>query len=106
MTPARAGGRTSTPCSIAIGGITSGPRRHRSSAKAERHLTYRVSLPSRRESEETARFLASPVVFLLSVFVAIVDPTGAMLTWLLPINGALNPRLVETVEDGADGTGA
>ena len=49
---------------------------------------------------QAARFLASPLVFLGSIGVAAVDPTWAMLSWLLliPINGALNSRIAETVE--------
>jgi hypothetical protein len=46
-------------------------------------------------------------VFLGSAFVATVDPTWAMLSWLLlvPITATLNSRLVESIEVSADETG-
>ena len=49
---------------------------------------------------QAARFLASPLVFLGSSFVAAIDPRWAVLTWLLlvPINATLNSRLVASIE--------
>jgi len=60
----------------------------------EEGLTSRVALI------QEARFLASPLVFLLSIGVAAVDPTLAVLTWvlLIPINAVLQSRLVDSLE--------
>jgi len=58
-------------------------------------------LTSRVVSIQAARYLASPLVFLAAMLVAVVDPTLAMLTCLLlvPINAALQSRLVASVEE-------
>ncbi|WP_049995992.1 TMEM175 family protein [Halococcus sediminicola] len=50
---------------------------------------------------QAARFLASPVVFVLSAIIAMFDPTIAILSWLLllPINSVLESRLVASLED-------
>lgn len=59
-------------------------------------------MASRAVALQAVRFLASPVVFAISIAVASVDPTWGILTWvlLIPINGALNSRLVESFEEG------
>jgi uncharacterized membrane protein len=50
---------------------------------------------------QAARFLASPIVFTASIVVAVFSPTLAILTWflLIPINGALNSRIAESIEN-------
>jgi len=59
-----------------------------------------AGLSSRLVGIEAARFLAAPVVFVFSILVATVDPTLAILSWLLlvPINGLLQSRLVAAGE--------
>ena len=49
---------------------------------------------------EAIRVLVTPVLFILSIIVATVNPIWAVLSWLLllPINAALNTRLVEGIE--------
>ena len=58
-------------------------------------------LTSRVVGVQAARFLASPLVFTASIVAATVDPAWGVLTWLLlvPINGALNSRLVDSIEE-------
>ncbi|WP_255149605.1 TMEM175 family protein [Halorarius halobius] len=72
---------------------------------ASRKRLLEAGLTSRLVGIQAARFLASPIVFLLSIVVAAVDPSWAMLSWLLlvPITATLNSRLVESIEtaDGA-----
>ncbi|MFC6976612.1 TMEM175 family protein [Halomicroarcula sp. GCM10025709] len=60
-----------------------------------------AGLASRTVGIQAARFLASPLVFAGSIAVASVDPRWAMLSWvlLIPINGALNSRLVKSVAE-------
>jgi len=67
---------------------------------ASRRQLLAEGLTSRVVGIQAARFLASPLVFTASIVVATFDPTWAMFTWLLlvPINGALNSRLVESLE--------
>ncbi len=50
---------------------------------------------SRAVQLQTARYLASPAVFLASIVLATFDPTLAVASWLLlfPINAALQSRL-------------
>ncbi|MGN8218605.1 hypothetical protein ACTG0T_09715 [Halococcus morrhuae DSM 1307] len=50
---------------------------------------------------QAARFLASPIVFVLSMIIAMVDPSMAILSWLLllPINSILESRLVASLEN-------
>jgi uncharacterized membrane protein len=70
---------------------------------ASRQRLLEEGLTSHVVGIQAARFLASPLVFGLSVVVATVDSTWAMLTWLLlvPINAALQSRLVENIESGS-----
>jgi uncharacterized membrane protein len=54
---------------------------------------------------QAARFLASPLVFVGSMIVALaVDPLLAMATWLLllPVNGVLQSRQLESFERAAE----
>jgi uncharacterized membrane protein len=69
---------------------------------ASRKQLIEEGIASRAVRIQAARFLASPFVFTVSIAVARVDSTWAMFTWvlLIPINGALNSRLVETLKDG------
>lgn len=64
-------------------------------------------VPSRAVVIQAARYLASPLVFTVSIGVATVDPMWAVLTWLLlvPINGILDSRLVESLEEKSLNTG-
>lgn len=57
-------------------------------------------LSSRVVRIQAARFLASPLVFCLSIFLAGFDATLALLSWalLIPINGVLVSRLTESLE--------
>ena len=59
-----------------------------------------AGLGSRTVLLQSARFLVSPLVFLLSIGVAVVDPTLAILTWvlLLPLNAVFQSRIVESLE--------
>lgn len=59
-------------------------------------------LASRAVEIQAARFLASPLVFVLSILAAAVVPLFGILTWLLlvPINAVLQSRLVENLGDG------
>jgi len=60
----------------------------------EEGLTSRIALV------QEARFLASPLVFILSIAVAAVDPMLAVLSWglLIPINAVLQSRLADSLE--------
>ncbi|MFC6974379.1 TMEM175 family protein [Halomicroarcula sp. GCM10025709] len=68
---------------------------------AARKQLIEEGIASRAVGIQAARFLASPIVFASSIAVASVNPVWAMLTWvfLIPINGALNSRLAERLED-------
>ena len=57
-------------------------------------------LASRAVEIQAARYLASPLVFVLSIIVAAFDSGFGLLTWLLliPINAALQSRLVANLE--------
>jgi uncharacterized membrane protein len=70
---------------------------------ASRRDLMEEGLTSRSVQIQAARFLATPAVFLLAVVVALVDARLAILTWLLliPINGALQSRLVENAEQSS-----
>jgi uncharacterized membrane protein len=59
-----------------------------------------AGLTSRTVGIQALRFLASPLVFVLAAVVAQVDAALAMGCWLLllPINGALQSRLVDSLE--------
>jgi len=72
---------------------------------ASRKQLIEEGITSRAVEIQAARFLASPIVFAVSILVAIADPVWAMLTWLLliPIIGALNSRLAESLENGSKG---
>ena len=71
---------------------------------ASKNRLIEEGLTSRVVTIQATRFLVSPFVFLLSIVVATVDPGWAVLTWLLlvPINAALNSRLVESIEVAAE----
>jgi len=71
---------------------------------ASKHQLMKAGITSRFVAIEAARFLATPIVFFVSILVAIVDPTWAVGSWLLllPINGALNSRLVESLETDSE----
>ncbi|WP_158057166.1 TMEM175 family protein [Halorussus halophilus] len=58
-------------------------------------------LASRTVRIQSARFLSSPLVFVLSIVVAVFDFELAILTWLLliPVNALLQSRLVRSVEE-------
>lgn len=72
-------------------------------AYASRRDLVAEGLGSRTVRIQAARFFASPVVFALAALVAVVDARLAVLTWflLLPINGALQSRLVESLEQSS-----
>jgi uncharacterized membrane protein len=57
---------------------------------------------------QAARFLASPIVFVLSMLIAMFDPTIAIFSWLLllPINSVLQSRLVASLESSLRESGA
>jgi len=57
-------------------------------------------ITSRTTEIQAARFLASPMVFVVSIVAAAFDSTVAVFLWLLliPINAALQSKLVESVE--------
>ena len=71
---------------------------------ASRRSLIEAGLASRTVQLQALRFLASPVVFLVSIPVAAVDPVWGMLTWslLLPINAAFQTRLVRSLEADGD----
>lgn len=58
-------------------------------------------LGSRTVRIQAARFLSSPLVFVLSILVAVFDFELAILAWLLlvPLNAVLQSRLVQSVEE-------
>jgi uncharacterized membrane protein len=71
---------------------------------ASRNDLVEAGLASRTVTIQVARFLATPLVFLASIVVVLtVGPLAAILTWglLIPINGALQSRLVESVEEAS-----
>jgi uncharacterized membrane protein len=67
---------------------------------ASRSQLLEEGLASRTVAIQAARFLASPLVFLVSIALATVNPTWAMFSWLLllPVNGLLNTRLARSIE--------
>ena len=69
-------------------------------AYASRQDLLEAGLESRTVLLQGARFLVSPVVFVLSIGVAVVDPTLAILSWflLVPLNGVFQSRIVESLE--------
>ena len=69
-------------------------------AYASRQDLLEAGLESRTVLLQGARFLVSPVVFGLSIGVAVVDPTLAILSWflLVPLNGVFQSRIVESLE--------
>jgi uncharacterized membrane protein len=69
---------------------------------ASRREVVESGLRSRTVRIQTMRFLASPLIFVVSILVAVLlGPAAAILTWLLliPANGALQSRLVESLEE-------
>jgi uncharacterized membrane protein len=70
---------------------------------ASRNDLVQTGLASRAVRIQAARFLASPLVLLLAAVVALVDARLAVFTWLLliPVNGVLQSRLVESLEESA-----
>ncbi|WP_411968536.1 TMEM175 family protein [Haloferax sp. YSSS75] len=71
---------------------------------ASRHDILEEGLTSRLVVLQSARFLASPLVFVLSIGIALVSPTLAVLSWLLlvPINGFLQSRMMDSLEAAAE----
>ncbi|QLH82988.1 TMEM175 family protein [Halosimplex pelagicum] len=74
---------------------------------ASRKRLLEAGLASRAVRIQAARFLVSPLVFALSIGVAALDARLGILTWalLVPINAALNSRLVEGIEAESDAAG-
>ncbi|MCO8242460.1 TMEM175 family protein [Haladaptatus sp. AB643] len=75
---------------------------------ASRSELIEEGITSRTVGIQAARFLASPLVFVASILVAAFDSTVAIFLWvlLIPINAALQSRLIESVEvsgRGSDG---
>lgn len=70
---------------------------------ASRQDLLEEGLTSRIVLVQEARFFASPLVFILSIAVAAVDPTLAVLTWVLlvPINAVLQSRLADSLEQAS-----
>lgn len=68
---------------------------------ADRRAVLADGLRSRTVRIQAARFLASPAVFALAALVGRYRPLTGMALWLLlmPINGALQSRLVASLED-------
>lgn len=68
---------------------------------ASRNELLEEGLTSRAVEIQAARFLASPLVFVLSILVAAFDPGFGILTWLLliPINAVFQSRLAESLGD-------
>jgi len=60
-----------------------------------------AGLESRTVLLQGARFLVSPLVFVLSIMIAIVDPTLAILSWflLVPLNAVFQSRIVRSLEE-------
>lgn len=76
-------------------------------AYSARRSLFEDGLPTRIARVHGARFLATPLIFLVSIPVATVSPTIAVLTWLLviPVNGAFEARLRSDLgEQPADST--
>lgn len=71
---------------------------------ASRNNILEEGLTSRLVVLQSARFLASPLVFVLSIVIALVSPTLAVLSWflLIPINGFLQSRTMENLEVAAE----
>jgi len=69
---------------------------------ASRNQLVEEGLTSRTVQIQATRFLSTPLVFGVSIVVAFFDTGLAMLTWvlLIPINGALESRFVESLEGG------
>ena len=72
---------------------------------ASRSQLLKEGLTSRVVGIQAARFLAPPLVFLGSIAVAAVDPTWAVLSWLLlvPVNGVLSSRLLQSTDPESTG---
>lgn len=70
---------------------------------ASRKHLIETGLTSRTVEIQAARFLVSPVVFTLSALIALVNPTLAILSWLLllPLNAVFESRLVASLEDSS-----
>ena len=70
-------------------------------AYASRQDLLEAGLESRTVLLQGARFLVSPLVFVLSIGVAMVDPTLAILSWflLVPLNAVFQSRIVRSLEE-------
>ena len=70
-------------------------------AYASRQDLLEAGLESRPVLLQGARFLVSPVVFVLSIGVAVVDPMLAILSWflLVPLNAVFQSRIVRSLEE-------
>jgi uncharacterized membrane protein len=66
---------------------------------ASRKELVEEGLTSRIVKIQAARFLASPIVFVLAIIVTAFDPVFGVLTWLLliPINAVFQSRLAESL---------
>jgi hypothetical protein len=75
---------------------------------ASRKELLEAGLTSRVVGIQATRFLAPPLVFLLSVAVAFVNPTWGILMWglLVPVTAALDSRLVAGAEAAAEAADA
>ena len=71
---------------------------------ASREQLIEEGLTSLTVGIQATRFLASPVVFVLSAVIAMFDPTIAIISWflLLSINSILESRLVASLEGSLD----
>ncbi len=68
---------------------------------ASRKQLIEAGLASRTVEIQAARFLASPILLLMSAVIAVFDPTIAILSWVLlvPINAVFESRLIASLED-------
>ncbi|MFB6130933.1 MAG: TMEM175 family protein [Salinigranum sp.] len=73
-------------------------------AYSARTSLFKDGLPTRVARVQGARFLATPFVFLLSIAVAALDPTLAILSWfvLLPVNAGFEARLKSDLGERTD----
>ena len=70
---------------------------------ATRRELLEEGLTSRLVEIQTARFLASPFVFVLSIILTAFNPVFGIVAWLLliPVNAVFQSRLAETLGGGA-----
>lgn len=70
-------------------------------AYASRRRLLESGLATRPVEIQTARFLVSPLLFTVSMGLALVDPRLAIASWflLVPLNAAFESRLVTSIEE-------